>query len=325
VLTFVLAQAGFAAAVRTEAVRLRDPVFFEKLALLERHPEFFAPPGPDTPFRVLAVGSSRTLLGFDARRFADQSARPTAAFNFGTPAAGSMTVALYVRRLLDRGARPDRLLVEVHPCFLGEHGPEPFEAGWLHPYRLRADEPDRLRGYGYAVPTPPHLGPGGWLLAASAYRFPLLDAAAPRLLPCPFGLRSGDRLDPFGWGPGVEPAADLRPVALASARMQYEPVLRRYRLGGPGPAAVRDALAACREYGVPAAVLVPPEAAAFRGWYGADGRRQIAAFLDDLRAEVPVIDAREWVADDGFADGHHLTRAGAAAFTDRLAAHEVFR
>ena len=30
-------------------------------------------------------------------------------------------------------------------------------------------------------------------------------------------------------------------------------------------------------------------------------------------------DARAWLADDLFVDNHHLLRAGAAAFTDRLA------
>ena len=31
-----------------------------------------------------------------------------------------------------------------------------------------------------------------------------------------------------------------------------------------------------------------------------------------------VADCREWMPDDAFADGHHLLRAPAGAFTDRL-------
>ena len=33
---------------------------------------------------------------------------------------------------------------------------------------------------------------------------------------------------------------------------------------------------------------------------------------------MPVIDARRWVADDGFADAHHLLPGGAADFTNRF-------
>src|SRR5205814_1462939 len=102
------------------------------------------------------------------------------AFNFGCPAAGPMTAALYLRRLLADGVAPDCLLVEVHPCFVTPAEP-PFEARWLHPYRLRPGEPELLRGFGWAVPTPRHFGPAGWVSAISAFRFALLNRYAPVL------------------------------------------------------------------------------------------------------------------------------------------------
>jgi hypothetical protein len=113
-----------------------------------------------------------------------------------------------------------------------------------------------------------------------------------------------------------------KPRALQRTFEQYAPVLAGYHVGGPGCAAVRDVLARCSERGIRAAVVLMPESSEFRGWYGPAGYAAAAAFARELSAEfgVPVFDAREWVADDGFADGHHLVPAGAEAFTDRLAA-----
>jgi hypothetical protein len=62
-----------------------------------------------------------------------------------------------------------------------------------------------------------------------------------------------------------------------------------------------------------------PEASWFRALLPAAGERQVQKLIDELKREfgVPVIDARAWVPDDEFRDGHHLVAAGAARFTDR--------
>jgi hypothetical protein len=80
-------------------------------------------------------------------------------------------------------------------------------------------------------------------------------------------------------------------------------------------------LARCAEHDIRAAVVLMPESSAFRGWYGPAGYAAATAFARKLSDEfgVPVYDAREWVPDDGFADGHHMIPAGAETFTDRLA------
>jgi hypothetical protein len=270
--------------------------------------------------RVLALGSSRTQLGFDAARFAGHFGGRVEAFNFGCPAAGPITAALYLRRLLDAGARPDYLLVEVHPCFVAPLDP-PFEARWLHPYRLRPGEPEVLRSFGWDVPTPPHHGPRGYLTAASAFRFALLNRYAPVLLPCPYGLTVGARSDRHGYVRGIAMKPADKPRALERTFAQYAPVLAAYHVGGPGCAAVRDVLARCAEHDIRAAVVLMPESSEFRGWYGPAGYAAVGEFAQQLSGEfgVPVYDARQWVPDDGFADGHHMIPAGAETFTDRLA------
>jgi hypothetical protein len=66
-----------------------------------------------------------------------------------------------------------------------------------------------------------------------------------------------------------------------------------------------------------------PESVAFRGLYPRAYSTPLDKLLRELEREVPVIDARGWVPDDGFRDGHHLNRTGAAIFTDRLAVEVI--
>ncbi len=318
---FLATQVLLSIAIRREWVPVGDPVFAEKIALLRQHPQFFA---SDTPLtqqvtqRVLMLGSSRTHLAFDAAKFA--TATNTRAFNFGCPAAGPMTSALYLRRLRAMGVTPDFVFVEFHPGFLTPTDP-PFEGQWLHAYRLRHGEPEQLRRFGWNIPTPPHHSWTGWGKATWDFRFGLLNHYAPGALPCPFGLTVGAMNDPFGYVQGIETKPADMPRALKRTQDQYAPVLRNYHVGGSGCEALRDILTVCRDANIRAGIVITPEATVLRSWYGAQGNAEIAAFAQSLAQEfgVPVYDARDWVPDGAFADGHHLTARGATIFTERLA------
>jgi hypothetical protein len=76
----------------------------------------------------------------------------------------------------------------------------------------------------------------------------------------------------------------------------------------------------CRQERIAAALLLVPEGTDFRGLYSPAARGTIDAYLSRLRQEhgVPVIDARDWVGDDGFWDSHHLLRTGAVTLTRRF-------
>lgn len=316
---FVLGQVSLNVAVRNEWVPVRDPVFVEKFEILEPHAGFFTPAQPELPTRVLALGSSRTQLAFDAAHYAQRSGPYVEAFNYGCPAAGPITSALYLRRLLDKGVRPDFVFIEIHPGFITPRSP-PFESQWLHVYRLRPDEVDLVRGFGWDIPPSPHHGPKGYLTAAHAYRFSLLNRYWPTMLPCPFGLTIGARSDELGYVKGIDVKPEHKKSVMRRSFQQYAPVLTDYHVGGPGCAALRDTLTQCRDHGIRAALVLMPESSEFRGWYGS-GYPSIRTFADQLGTEftVRVIDAREWVPDDGFADGHHLTERGATIFTEQLA------
>jgi hypothetical protein len=125
-------------------------------------------------------------------------------------------------------------------------------------------------------------------------------------------------VDGCGWAelPARLITPETRRAALEQARREYAGPLANFHLGGPSCDALRELLALCRHEGIPVALLWMPEAAVFRGWYPPAAQKQIDAYLAEL--DVPLIDARHWLADEEFADGHHLLPHGVEVFSDRL-------
>lgn len=314
------AQAGIGAAVRSDSGALTDPLYHDKLALLRAHP--CGAPEAGRPFSLLFLGSSRTYDAVNAGAAGEALARdrgkPVSAFDFAHSGAGPITTALYLRRLLQEGIRPDAVVIEVHPCFLAERSP-PFEARWLSPIRLRPDELKRARDLGLPVEA----GAGGWRrewLAGHEYRVHLLERYAPAFSPLQYRLAVGSETDPHGFVRVPELPEHQRAKLRAWTHKQYAPCWPGYRPGGSAVGALRDALGTCRANGIRAALLITPESTEFRDWYAEPGRARIAPVVGELASEfgAPFVDAREWLPDDLTADGHHLTGSGADAFTAKL-------
>jgi len=316
VLAFLAVQFGLSHAIESDALPIRDPIYAEKFNLLQRHRAFFHPDASRP--RVLAVGSSRTLLAVDAGILGTKW--NAAAFNFGCHGCGPITTALYLRRLFAAGVRAETVLIELHPAMLADHDPS-FEHRWLHEYRLTRDEIDVLHGFGWRLGTPVQHRPGGWLSAAHTYRFAALDRYAPELSACPFGMTLAGRTDAFGFVRGTDATPADRPAALLRECGLYLSAFADYRPGGAAVAAIRDTMARCRAHGATPVLLLIAESSEFRSWYGIAGNSGLAAWLTAfaLECDVRLIEAREWLPDTSFADGHHLTAAGAEAFTARLA------
>jgi hypothetical protein len=310
-------------AIESERVSVADPIFAEKFRILRQHPSFFQQSDP-TSETILALGSSRTQLAFDANRFEETRSKERGqrviAFNFGCAGCGPIATALYWRRLLTRGVYPEVLLLEIHPAMLAEQTP-PFEHRWLHSYRLRREEVQRIRDYGWGIETPVHLRPGGWLNTVGEFRFALLNEGAPDLLPCPFGLTIAQRADARGFTPGPEVPPAQRAAFVERAMYEYAPAFPGYRPGGPAVAALRDVLQTCAERSIRVILVVLPESPTFQAWYPPDAAEAMARTVRDLARTGPatVIDARDWLNDDDFSDGHHATARGASRFSERLA------
>jgi hypothetical protein len=278
--------------------------------------------GPGRPLLVM-VGSSRTEAAFQAGRLdglPGPGGRPWRAYNFGVPTAGPLREGLYLREMLDAGIRPRLLLIEFLPPLLNEPRPGlTSEERWVDAQWLSGPQLRRLRPYLAKPRRKGHDCLLGRVATAYAFRQDLQalmnrpgTAERPAYLPH----------DRWGWRLPEPLTPELLAGVRGVAHTMYPESLRRFRLGAGPAQALRDLLELCRREQIPAVLVLTPEGSAFRGWYSPAARDGPRRLLAELHAAygVRVIDATEWLPDEDFLDGHHVTPAGAAAYTERLLA-----
>ncbi len=321
VLVFVAIQVALSGA-STVTHLVADPVYADKERQLRRL-ERVAPPG--TP-RVILLGTSRTGYGFAAGRVqsaATEAGTPAVVFNFGVPGAGPVTHLIYLRRLLAARHRPDLLILEVLPPLLADMPDGPLETRMLKGDLLTRDEVELVGRYAMPVERLRQQQREAARSPVHEHRFKLLGRIFPSSLPYQLRYDWGRTPDPNGWGASdVSDVSDeQRARGVASTANEYRDVFLHDLPTGPSVTALRDTLALCRVERIPVAIVIFPEATAFRVLYPPHVEPKLARFCADLSAEFgcPVTDARTWVADDLFVDSHHLLRTGAASFTDRFA------
>jgi hypothetical protein len=304
---FAAGQFGFGTAADSDA-RLRDPAFADKLAKLDRL-------NCDRP--TLMIGSSRTLLGFHAERF--EQATGTPAFNFGTPATGPITHLVYLNRLLDRGITPHLLLLEVLPPMLADGDGGPIEQTFLSGERLTGGEVATVEGFGFRADAVRPKWRESVYAPWYSLRCQVVGRLAPSWLPWNHRYDWGRKTDPHGWAtpPRTSVTDDERAEHVAKARAEYADTLAGLNPDGRPLGALKRIVTTCRERGIPVVLVLMPEATTFRGMYPAGLDKRIEAELQPLG--VPLIDARGWLDDTDFYDGHHPFTGGAERFTDELA------
>ncbi len=311
----LFAAANLATGVVAERyVRLRDPLYGDKRVKLTPKLATGKP-------LVVMLGSSRTGLAFHGKRL--EVTQPVAAFNYGIPAAGPVTQLVCLDRLLADGVRPAVLLVEVLPAMLqDDHGP-PRESAWLYADRLTGAERATVVRHGFPAATVDKRWLESVLIPAYALRFQIMCRISPSALPWPLRFDWSRGADECGYGSLVEqnPPAEDRARRFAQTRAEYAGILAGYRPGGPAVAALRELLETCRAAGVPVRLVLMPESSEFRQMYGPGASDRLLATLRELPA--PLVDARDWLPDGEFNDGHHMLTAGAERFTDRLAGEVV--
>jgi hypothetical protein len=223
---------------------------------------------------------------------------------------------------LAEGVRANLLLVEVAPPFLaGQPGAEK-ELDILPPSRLWLTEMPILEQYAGRATGVRRAWWRANVVPWYGYRFAVVSRIVPRWLPMQLQENFGDGLDGCGWAPLPisRPTPEAYHRALEATQRHFGGCLAGFRLGGSSCAGLRDLLALCRSERIPVALVLMPESSDFRAWYPAAARVEIRTFLAGLTREfaAPVIDARDWVADADFSDGHHLLADGATIFSERL-------
>ena len=314
---FLLLQVGLGALCRSGVVIPRDLTSFTYRAIrLGDRLQALAEP----PFLAVMFGSSRTRNGVQAgvieQRLASWVEHKPLAFNFGVAGGGHIYSYYSLHRMLAEGIRPNLAVFEVFPPFLA--GQAITELQWFgnRDWSAQVDDDEGLR---IDVGDFSNRWWETWLVPSYSYRFHLLNVIAPKILPG--HLRGNDlsNADEFGWVANEAPPQTQR--SIEHVRRQFASHFDGFRLGGPSAKALRRAVDLCDQNGIRVALVLLPEASQMRTWYSPDMTSQVDHFLHRLHEEtsVPIVDARDWVADEDFSDANHLRVSGATAFTQRFA------
>jgi hypothetical protein len=316
----VLVHLAALAALDAPWPNLRDPEYGMRVARLRAR----LAEHPGRPV-ALVVGSSRACMGirpgaWEAVR--SGGARDPLVFNFSTVGAGPIQQLIAVRRIFADGFRPEVVLLEYWPPLLRQDGKH-NEQNRID-RRLRYDDLPVVQSYFPAPDRVEHVMLASRASPVYANRDRWLVRIVPNWLP---PNQRADvtwrEMDPWGWLPGLDVKPDdpiTRNRFLDHYRGDFRERFEGFAIHPNSDRALRAAVAVVREHGARVGFIYLPEASEFRGWYPAEVETTAQKHFSALAAELgtPVIDARRWIADRYLADGHHLSRVGAAEFTPRL-------
>lgn len=309
--SFLGVQLALNAYMEARHAEVYDPEYRDRVVLLRQR----VAENPERPL-LLVAGSSRIITGVAPEMLPPlesvNGAQPMP-FDFAHSGAGSVHNLMIVRRLLREGFEPKWLVVEVVPFLLPA-----AQQATLAKMALAQDLPVLKR----------YVGPAklyGWYaeeraLAIVNHRGAFLRELVPGLSHAPWDVLP---LEPLG-GKTPEPAPDATEIARRTALVctNYQASLQHFHIHESSRQAMRELLDLCRERNIPVVLLMTPESSAFRNCYPPEAQGLIDGFCAELHGAygVPIVDARAWLADSDFSDGHHVLPEGAKRFTFRLGA-----
>lgn len=296
---------------------------------------------------IVFFGSSRTesaIVASEANRIlAAQSGRqpPPRVLNSYIVAGDSLSSEFVFNRLLDRGAKPEWVVMEVSPEMVNDKPP------FMREHAVRQlTWPDLFTNFqtiaranamwvyaeGRLVPVYSHrrqIVQNG----KNAIRdwLPAPGPASPVALP---GNNMPGRPTTADADPGANlkpafasppPGADRDEELLKQSKYGSEEVVRRwlrdYRIGGPTPAALERILDRCRSEQINVILLGIPACSFHRKEITPEVDVEYMGYIHRLIAEFGCrfVDCRDWVPDTMFGDTLHLrSETGGMLFTDRF-------
>lgn len=307
---FGIGQVLLTAAIDRYGLPIRDPEYAAKERALDAQLRSQA----GRPL-VLALGSSRTRLALRAGQMrVDYRGQAAVCFNFGIPGAGPTMQLVCLRRLLAHGVRPSVIYVELLPALYSGGTCRPLEDSMIDASRLTAAE----MSWAVRYFSHPSKAVRTWLSAA------LLPVRAHH-----GGLQTLDRNGPscytgdaHGWQPQITAVDSPARARLTELTVnQYRGAMAEPRLAAGKQQAIVDLLWTCRQERIEAVLVLLPESESFRKLRVPEAAGQFELFLAQLTDlfQTPLVDARPWLEEEYFFDGHHTLPEGAAIFTDRLA------
>lgn len=228
---------------------------------------------------------------------------------------------LSLQRILEEGVHPDLVLVEVLPAILTDERRNP-EIQRTPVDRLRLGELSLMARYGASAKEMKRDWWLDWAFPWYAHRFAIVSRFKPSWLSWKERHDFFQACDASGWvNPPVQMSTpEQRRKATDFARKEYGFCLEDFHLGGPACKALREILELGKREQIKIAFVLMPEGSEFRSWYTPAVWNQVERFLEEMQITygVPIVNAREWVNDDGFSDSHHLLPSGAIVFSQRL-------
>ena len=236
-------------------------------------------------------------------------------FNAAVPGGDPVTSEFLLDALLERGHRPEIIVVEVCPYFLLRNS----NMVGMHVLRQTnwSDVPAIL---------PEAVSTGNLVRLLTARLLPLYlhrKAIRSSVLPAnpPATRRSASAEHPrdphLRDAPEVPTLPDLPPGRVEFDPTNYAPKFRDYRADGVVSAALARLLSRCHAEGISVTLLSPPVSEKFRALYTPEVDRRFQDELARMRRIHPFefVELRDALPEGGFGDPLHLTELGGLHYT----------